>query len=213
MHGPEGNEGNEPLTEAHRCWPNLPNLHHQGSVTPEPVIVDPKDCACIYEAQRPVPDEGMSMHPEPWPSAGGKIEDSDTCTRVSVLLKGEQKSSLPSEGSEQHATPCTPQISPLPIVPLLPETLTCEIPRGEGTTPVQHATIKDLGEAGGALSAPSDTPGLPEGSECLGLVHVVIGMYEPGGALSAKSAVPAPTKETAGIELVGAAERAAATEP
>jgi len=140
---------------------------------------------------------------EPWPSAGSEIENSDACTRASVLLEGEQKSSLPSEGSEQHATPCTPQLSPLPVLLLPPETLAHKIPRGEGTAPIRHATnechlevlkppdivIEDLGEAGGVPLAPSDAPQLPEGPECLGLVCVAIGKQELGGALAAMSVV------------------------
>jgi hypothetical protein len=144
-----------------------------------------------YEARRPVPDDRTSARPEPWPGPGDVIEDLDVCTRTSVSLEGEQNIVLPCEGSEQYAAPCTPQIRPLKPPDL---------------------TIEDLGKAGGA-SAPNDVPGLPESPERLGLVSAAIGMQERGGALSATNAVPAPTEDTAGVELVGTAERAAAAEP
>jgi len=46
---------------------------------------------------------------DPWPSLGTVTTDSDACTSASVLLEGEQKPVLPSEGSEQDAASCTPQ--------------------------------------------------------------------------------------------------------
>jgi hypothetical protein len=92
-----------------------------------------------------------------------------------------------------------------------------KIPHGEGATPIRRATdehhLEGLKEAGGEVLALSDTPGLHEGPECLGAVHTTIEAHEPGGVLLATSAIPAPTEETASIELVGTAERAAATEP
>jgi hypothetical protein len=129
-------QGMTPLGEVHERPPDLPDPYPRGSAAPEHVIVDPKACARIYEARRPVPDEGACVCPEPWPNAGGEIKDSDTCTRASVLLEGEQKHVLPSEGSEQHAAPCMPQTSALPVDLLLPKTFAREIPRGEGIAPI-----------------------------------------------------------------------------
>jgi hypothetical protein len=216
-------QGVTPLGEAHGCPPNLPDPYPRGSATLEHVIVDPKACARVYEAWRPVPDKCTCARPEPWPGTGGENEDSDAYTRASVLLEGEQNMILPSVRSEQYATPCTP----LPVDPLPPETLTRETLHGEGAAPVRRAAdehhlaplkppdlvIEDLGEAGGVLPAVSDAHGLPESPKRLGLVRAAVEMHEPGGVLSATSAVPAPTEETAGVKLVGTAERAAAAEP
>jgi hypothetical protein len=197
--------GKTPIGEAHGCPPDLPNL---------------KACVHVHQAQRPVPDEGACVRPELWPSVGGENEDLDTYTRASVLLEGEQNMILPSVKSEQYAAPCTP----LPVDPLLPETLTREIPCGEGITPIRRAAnerhfeplkppdlvIEDLGKAGGVLSALSDAPGVPER---LGLVCVAIGMHEPGGLPSAIKAVPARTEDTTSIELASMADGAATAKP
>jgi hypothetical protein len=127
---------------------------------------------------------------------------------------------LPSVKSEQYAAPCTP----LPVDPLLPETLMREILRGEGIAPIRRAAnerhfeplklpdlvIEDLGEAGGVLSALSDASGVPER---LGLVRAAVGMHEPGGLLSAIKAVPAPTEDTASIELASMADGAVTVKP
>jgi hypothetical protein len=56
--------------------------------------------------------------------------------------------------------------------------------------------------------APSDIPGLHEGPECLGAIHATVKGHEPGGVLSAMSTIPAPTKDTAGIELASVAKGA-----
>jgi hypothetical protein len=160
--------GKTPIGEAHGRPPDLP---------------DPKACVHVHQARRPVPDKGACARPEPWPSAGGENEDSDAYTRASVLLEGEQNMILPSVKSEQYAAPCTP----LPVDPLPPETLTREIPRGEGIAPIRRAAderhfeplkppdlvIEDLGEAGGVQPASGDAPGVSEGSECLRLASAV----------------------------------------
>jgi len=39
------------------------------------------------------------------------------------------------------------------------------------------------------------------------------GLEESGGVWEAVNAIPAPTKDTAGVKFIGAAERAAAAEP
>ena len=89
-----------PLKEVHGHPPDLSNLYHQGSVASEHAFVDLKAHIVIYEACQSILNEGVSMHPESWPSAGGKIKDLDTSTRASVPLKGEQKHVLPYKGSE-----------------------------------------------------------------------------------------------------------------
>jgi hypothetical protein len=99
------------------------------------------------------------------------------------------------------------------------------------------ASTEDLGEGGGEWSAPSNTPGLPEHVKCPGLACSAVETQESGGAtlvantqmevtepadadtqesggvLLAMSAQPAPTEDTTGIELIGAAEKATAAEP
>jgi hypothetical protein len=66
--------------------------------------------------------------------------------------------------------------------------------------------MKDLQEAGGALAATS-----------LGLAGAAANAgaqaQEPGGAPATANIAPIPTEGTAGAELIGAAERATATEP
>ena len=79
--------------------------------------------------------------------------------------------------------------------------------------PPNIVIIKDLDEAGGVQSAPSNTPRLPKGFECLGPIHVAIGIQEPGGALLAMNAIPAPTENTAGIELTSVAKAAVTAKP
>jgi hypothetical protein len=213
-------QGVTPLGEAHGRPPDLPDPYPRGSAALEHIIVDPKACARIYEVWRPVPDKCTCACPELWPGAGGENEDLDTCTRASVLLKGEQNMILPSVRSEQYAAPYTP----LPVDPLPPETFTHEIPRGEGIAPIRRAAnerhfeplnppdlvIKDLGEAGGVLSALSDAPGVPER---LGLVRAAVGMHKPGGVPLAMKAIPAPTEDTAGIKLASTADGAVAVKP
>ena len=127
----------------------------------EHVVVHPKVPVRVHQARRPVSDEGATARPELWPNAGGEIEDSDACTKASVLLEGvllegEQNMILPSVRSEQHAAPYTPRASSI-LVPLPPEILTRAIPRGEGAVPVRRATdechLEGLEEpGGGALS-------------------------------------------------------------
>jgi hypothetical protein len=51
----------------------------------------PKPPFHVYQVQRPIPDERACARPEPWPNLPIVIKDSDTCTRASVLLEGEQK--------------------------------------------------------------------------------------------------------------------------
>ena len=73
--------------------------------------------------------------------------------------------------------------------------------------------IEDLDEAGGVQSAPSNAHRLPKGFECLGPIPVAIGMQESGEALLAMNVIPAPTKDTAGIELASMAKAAASAKP
>jgi hypothetical protein len=95
------------------------------------------------------------------------------------------------------ACPLYPQIlllPPLIPVPLLPESLVCEILPGDSITPgcadahlevlrPPNPIIEDLGEAAGVPSAPNDAPELPKGLEFLGLVRAAVRMQEPGRAL------------------------------
>jgi len=93
------------------------------------------------------------------------------------------------------------------------------------------SVAEDLEESGGVWSVRGTLPcapgnlGSPRDLKSLGLAgavanangkatkHTAAEAHKPGGALLATSAVPAPTKETTDIELVGTAERAAAAEP
>jgi hypothetical protein len=145
--------------------------------------------------------EGVSARHEPWPNPGITTTDSDACTKTSAL--GEQKPVLPFEGSEQHAAPCTPQISSISLLSLTPpplDTPASGIPPGEDTTPVRadphldvlkpsDPVIKYLGEAGGVPSTLNDAPasGFPEGLEGLELVCAAVGMQGLAGALGTTS--------------------------
>lgn len=62
-------------------------------------------------------------------------------------------------------------------------------------------------------SASSDAPGLPEGLEHLELVCAAVGMRSQGGAPLVVEAEPAPTEDTAGVELASAAKGAAIATP
>ena len=112
-------ESETSLGEVHGHLPDIPNLYPQDPIVPEHIIIDPKALVHAYQVQRPVLNKGAHASPELWPSLGIIITKSDTCTRASVLLKGEQNYVLLFEGSEQYAAPCTPQISPMSVAILL----------------------------------------------------------------------------------------------
>ena len=141
-------EGKMPISEAYSHPPDLPDLQMQGSTTWEPVFIIPKACVHVHKVQRPVPDEGAHMHPDPWPNLGIIIINLDTCIRSASQLKGEQNINLPSVGSELHAAPSAPQIplsllSPLSLVLLPSDTLVHgNYKHGEGAATEWHA-IKD----------------------------------------------------------------------
>ena len=237
-HGPEGMMH---LGIAHGHPPNVPDPKSRGSTISEQAIVAPKAAVCATPARRPVVDEGERTRPDPWPSPGTVTADSDVYTRTSVLLEGEQKHVLPFEGSEQHAAPCTPQLfssSSFLVVPPPPVAVARDVLHGkrratdlEGRADPYPEVLKppdcaaeDLDESGGASSVPGDLPVVPGDLGTLGLADAIVNTrteareparvvaQEPGGALSAVKAEPNPTEDTAGIEPVGAAERAAAAE-
>ena len=86
-------EGNKPLGEARGHPPNLLNLRIEDPIPLEQDIVVPK-------AWRPVFDKSARARPDPWPGPGTITTYSDAYPRASVLLEGEQKLTLPCEGSE-----------------------------------------------------------------------------------------------------------------
>jgi hypothetical protein len=131
-------EGKQPLGTVHGRLPDLPDPYSRGSTIPELATFVPKAPVRAYQAWRPVPDEGACARPDPWPSLGIATADSDAYTKASVLLEGEQESSLPFEGSEQYAVPCTPQnLSSSPLTLDLPlETLARAATYSERAAPV-----------------------------------------------------------------------------
>jgi len=56
-------------------------------------------------------------------------------------------------------------------------------------------------------------PGLPKGFERLGLVHVAVGMCEPGGVSLVMNATPAPTEDTTNVKPTSMAEGATTPKP
>ena len=70
----------------------------------------------------------------------------DIYTKASVLLEGEQCYALLFEGSEQYATPCTPQLFSLSLVPLEPLKL-------------PNCDAEDLEKSGGVWEAARAVPG------------------------------------------------------
>ena len=235
-------EGKTPIGEAHGRPPDLPNLQMQGSTTWEPAFVVPKAHVCVHQAWRPVPNEGARTHPDLWPSPDIVIVNPDTCIRSASLLKGEQNIFSPCAGSEQYASPCTPQISlssPSSFLP--PDTLVRENPPGEGAATERRATedlgpkhlkppnlrVEDLTKSGGA--SPSDDSPVPFGSpgdpDSLGFAFTVANtdakevepscadVHERGGALPVAGAAPAPTESTTSVEPASKAEKAVAAKP
>jgi hypothetical protein len=176
-------KGNKPLGVAHRCTPDLLNLCFEDSFTLEPGVV-------ILKARRPVFDEGARAHPVPWPGLDAIAINLDVYQRASVLLEGEQNLILPHEGSEQHATPCTPH----PFT-FSPSSDTCArgTAPGEGTAPVRRAAKRHLE----ALTPPHlcEDPPAEAGGVGVGPVHAagkvgvkaiecaVVDAHELGGAL------------------------------
>jgi hypothetical protein len=94
-------EGIEHLRVAHGAPPDPSDPYIQSPIALELDIV-------ILKAWRPVFNEGTCTCPVLWPSPDAITINLDVYQRALVLLEGEQNSNLPCEGSEQHATPCTP---------------------------------------------------------------------------------------------------------
>jgi len=183
-------EGKTPIGEAHSRPPDFPDPQGHGSIIWEPASVVPKACVHVHKAWRPILDEGAHMHTGLWPNLGIVSTNPDTCLGSVSLLKGEQNIFSPCAGSEQYASPCTPQISlssPSSFLP--PDTLVRENPLGEGAATEQHATedlgpkhlkppnlrVEDLTKSGGAsLSDDSPVPfGSPGDPDSLGFAFTV----------------------------------------
>jgi hypothetical protein len=91
----------------------------------------------------PFPMRGLAHAPGPSPNLPIVIKDSDTCTRASLLLEGEQKSGLHCVGIGQYVTPCATRTFPV----FLRSSLCChfdslarEMLPSEGATPERCAT-------------------------------------------------------------------------
>jgi len=82
-------EGKMPIGEVHGHPPDLPNLQRQGSIVWEPAVVISKAHVHAYQAQRPVPDEGACVHPDPWPSLDIIITKLDACLGSALQPEGE----------------------------------------------------------------------------------------------------------------------------
>ena len=65
---PRASKGKTPVVEAHSRPPDFPDLQMQGSTAWEPELNDPKARVRVYQARRPILDEGASARPDPWPS-------------------------------------------------------------------------------------------------------------------------------------------------
>jgi hypothetical protein len=85
---------------------------------------------------------GARTRPGPWPSPGIIIVDPDTYFGSALLLERGQNIFLPCVGSEQYASPCTPQtfsFSPPTFPP--PDSLARDnLSRGEGAASEWRAT-------------------------------------------------------------------------
>jgi len=185
VHAPEGMM---PTGEAHGRPPDLPNPQTQGSIAWEPASIIPKGHVCMHKAWRPILDKGACTRPNLWPSLDSVIVDPDIYFGSASRLEGEQNLFSPYVGSEQYASPCTPQISPSlsspspvssPLDTLARENLSC----GEGSATKQHTTetwcpepLKlpdthggDLQETGGVPSVPGNSPVFPENIGPFGL--------------------------------------------
>jgi len=171
----QAHEGKTPIGEAHGHPPDLTDPRRHSSIIWEPAFIVPKARVRVYQARRPILDEGACTRPNPWPNLGVVIVDPDTCTGSASQLEGEQNINLPSVGCELHAAPSTPQhfsFSPSLPIPLPLDTLVRENPScGEGAATEQRITevrrpepwkppdaqAEDLHESGGA-SASDDPP-------------------------------------------------------
>jgi hypothetical protein len=108
----------------------------------DPYFEDPTEGEpdiALQEAWRLILDKGVCARLDPSPSPGTVTTYLDICKRASVLLEGEQNIKSPSVGCEQYAAPCAPypfSFSPLPLLPLPPETAARGIAPGKGTTSV-----------------------------------------------------------------------------
>jgi len=234
-------EGMMPIGEAHGRPPDLTDPQGHGPIVWEPASVVPRAHVCVHKAQRPVLDEGAHMRPDLWPNVGIVTIDPDIYIGSASLLEGEQNLFSPCAGSEQYASPCTPQISSSspssfpPLDTLARENLLCE----EGTATERRATKsrrpkplklsnaheEDLQKAGGVPSVLGDSPAFPEVINPFELVCVAeiadaeeveppgFDAYKRGGALLVAGAALALTESTTSVEPASKAEKAVAAKP
>jgi hypothetical protein len=126
-------EGHDPSGEVHGYPLHLLDLYFEAPVEGEPDIA-------TLKARRPVFDESACARTDLLPGPGAAAIDSDTYTRASVLLEGEQNTNLPVVGSEQYVAPCAPHslsFSPF-VLPSL-ETAARDTAPGKGATLVPRA--------------------------------------------------------------------------
>ena len=235
-------EGKTPIGEAHGRPPDLPDPQRQGSIVWEPAVVVSKAHVRAHQAQRPVPDEGACVHPDPWPSPDVVITKLDACLGSAIQLEGEQNIHVRSVGSELHAAPLAPQnISSSSLPPVRPPSDTlarANLSRGEGAATEQRATkghcpklwkppdlrIEVLEKSGGASALgnspfllgdldPFGLPGMAKNTSAGEDEPLGVDVHKRGGALPVVGTTSALAEGTASVGPAGKAEIATTAEP